>query len=238
MCEPERLSSLSVFFPAHNESGNIERVVRAALECCSGLTNSLEVIVVDDGSVDNTADLVCKMADQDPRVRLVRHEVNRGYGGALKTGLASASGDYVFYTDADGQFDIAEIDCLIPLLAQADLVAGYRLHRSDPWHRLLNARLYHLLIRTLFGLNVRDVDCAFKLLRREMLDRFPLRSEGALISAEFLLRAQASGYRIAEIGVHHYPRTWGNASGAKLSVIARMFVELFRFKIELLRERS
>ena len=230
------LTSLSVFFPAHNEAGNIERVVRSTLEVCSSLTDRLEVIVVDDGSTDDTPTVVKGLAESDPRVRLVRHEVNRGYGSAVKTGLKSARGDFIFYTDGDGQFDMAEIVHLIPLIESADLVAGYRIKRRDPWHRLLNARLYHLLIRALFGLKVRDVDCAFKLIRRPVVDSVSLKSEGALISAELLVRAQAAGFRIVEMGVHHYPRQWGSASGARLSVIIRMFAELFRFKRELSAE--
>lgn len=230
------LSSLSVFFPAQNEAGNIERVVRSALEICAPLTGVLEVIVVDDGSTDETPEIVAVLGQSDPRVRLVRHEVNRGYGGALKSGLAAATGDYIFYTDGDGQFDIHEIVALVPLLKQADLIAGYRIHRSDPWYRLVNARLYHWLIHALFGLKMKDVDCAFKLIKRAVVDSLKLTSEGALISAEFLLRAQRSGFRIVEVGVHHYPRQWGKASGARLSVILRMFVELFRFKQTLARE--
>lgn len=232
------LSSLSVFFPACNEAGNIERVVHSALEVCTPLAGWLEVIVVDDGSVDDTPRLVTALSKKDGRVRLVRHETNRGYGGAIKSGLEAARGDYVFYTDGDGQFDIAEITLLMDRLDGADLVAGYRIHRSDPPHRLINARLYHLLIRALFGLKMKDVDCAFKLLRRTILKSFTLKSEGALISAEFLLRTQAAGFRIVEIGVHHYPRQWGHASGARLSVILRTFVELFRFRQELLRQKS
>jgi len=231
----DRLPSLSVFFPAYNESGNIERVVNAALEACAPAANALEVIVVDDGSSDSTAQIVEAIAERDERVRLVRHPANRGYGAALKSGLTAATGEYIFYTDGDGQFDIAEISALIPLMRDADIAAGYRIHRSDPWYRLVNARLYHWLIRALFGLKMRDVDCAFKLLRRSVLSGMTLKSDGALISAEFLLRARAAGCRIVEIGVHHYPRQWGNASGARLSVILRMFAELIRFKLELLR---
>jgi glycosyltransferase involved in cell wall biosynthesis len=232
------LLSLSVFFPAHNEAGNIERVVRSAIETCGPLTRELEVIVVDDGSSDDTADIVRRLSESDARVRLVRHEVNRGYGGALKSGFKAARNEYVFFTDGDGQFDITEVRLLMPLLADADLVVGYRLRRSDPWYRLVNARLYHWLIRVLFGLSVRDVDCAFKLFRRSVLAGMELRSEGALISAEFLIRARAAGHPIAEVGVHHFPRQWGAASGARLAVIARMFWELFRFRMEMTRAKK
>jgi glycosyltransferase involved in cell wall biosynthesis len=225
-----RLPSLSIFFPCHNEEGNVERVVRRALEAASALTDDFEVIVVDDGSRDRTGKIADRLASENPRVRVVHHPRNRGYGGALQSGFASAKKDYVFFSDGDGQFDLAELPQLVELIqgGECDLAIGYRIHRADPFIRSLNAKLYKTLIRLLFGLQVRDIDCAFKLIHRPVLEKVALESEGALVSAEFLIKAKKAGFRIREAGVHHYPRQAGQQTGAKLSVILRTFREIAR----------
>jgi len=225
-----RLPSLSVFFPCHNEEGNVERVVRGALEVGASVTDDLEVIVVNDGSSDRTKELADRLAAEDPRVRAVHHPQNRGYGGALQSGFAAASKEYVFFSDGDGQFDLGELPRLVGLVAdgQCDLALGYRIKRADPFIRSLNAKLYKLLIRLLFGLKVRDIDCAFKLIHRPVLEQVHVESEGALVSAELLIKAKKSGFRMREAGVHHYPRQVGEQSGANLRVILRTFVEIGR----------
>lgn len=228
-----RLSSLSVFFPCHNEVDNIGGLVERTLAVLPTVAETYEVIVVNDGSKDGTRELADELAAQNPVVRAVHHEVNRGYGGALQSGFATAQYDYVFFTDGDGQFDVGEIGKLIALLDQADMALGWRIKRADHFVRLVNARAYKAMIRLLFGLKVRDIDCAFKLLPRRVLESIELRSLGALISAELLIKATHVGFTYAEVGVHHYPRTAGQQSGAKLSVILRMFRELWRMRAEL-----
>jgi glycosyltransferase involved in cell wall biosynthesis len=227
---PARLSSLSIFFPCHNEEGNVERVVGRALEVASTLADDFEVIVVDDGSRDRTGEIADRLASENHRVRVVHHPRNRGYGGAVQSGFAEARKDYVFFSDGDGQFDLGELPLLVELIqgGECDLAIGYRIHRADPFIRSLNAKLYKTLIRILFGLEVRDIDCAFKLIRRPVIEKVALESEGALVSAEFLIKARKAGFRICEVGVHHYPRQAGQQTGAKLGVILRTFREIGR----------
>ena len=224
---PTQLPSLSVFFPCHNEVGNLERLVASAQSVLPGFAREWEVILVDDGSTDGTAPLADRLAASEPHVRVVHHPVNRGYGGALQSGFAAARYDYVFFTDGDGQFDLAEIALLLPLVDQADLVLGHRLRRADPAHRRLYAFCYKLLIRTVLGLKVRDLDCAFKLIPRRVVDALALTSNGALISAELLLQAQRAGFTWTQVGVHHYPRQTGQQSGGSPRVILKMFRELW-----------
>ncbi|MDR5683106.1 MAG: glycosyltransferase family 2 protein [Armatimonadota bacterium] len=226
-------AGISAFFPAHNEEGNVETTVRNAVDVLSALGVPFEVIVVDDGSIDGTADVVLRLQREDPRVRLVRHDRNRGYGAALRTGFAAARHEWVFFSDADAQFDLREIGRLLPQTHKADVVVGYRLRRRDPFHRKLFGRMWNLLVRALFGLRVRDIDCAFKLLRRSLVADLPLRSEGAFVSTELLCRLSHRGARIMEVGVSHYPRRWGKPSGGNPRVVLRAFLELWRLRAEL-----
>jgi glycosyltransferase involved in cell wall biosynthesis len=222
--------NISLFFPAYNEAPNLEPVVTRAVETLRRLAGKWEVIIVDDGSRDNTPEIAARLVRDLPGVRHVRHDRNRGYGAAVKTGLKSAKLDWIFFTDGDGQFDIAELERLVPAAADADIVVGYRLDRQDPFLRKLNAFGWGTLVRTLFGLHgkVRDIDCAFKLFRRRVVDESEFKAEGAMISTELLVRAKKLGYRFREVGVHHYPRRAGQATGAKPAVILRAFKELFR----------
>ena len=221
------VESLTYFFPAFNEAGNVTPLVERALEVLQPYCRHLEVIIVDDGSTDGTQAEAEALAGNHPGVRYLRHEQNLGYGEALRTGLSAANGELVFYTDGDRQFDLLELDRLWPQLEVADVVAGYRLKRADPPHRLFIARTYNTIIRLLFGLRVHDVDCAFKLLRIEVAHRVRPHSGGAFFSAEFLLRARKLGYRMVEVGVTHYPRTVGRPKGATPAVILRTFREMF-----------
>ncbi len=231
------LDSLSVFFPAHNEEENIEPLVRSALAVLPAFARRFEVIVVDDGSTDGTREVAERLSREHPEVRCVSHPRNRGYGAALKTGFAEAGCEWVFFTDADRQFDLSELALLVSEAVRgADAVIGYRRRRRDPLHRSLNAAMYRLMLRVLFGLKVRDIDCAFKLLRADAVRSLPLRSEGALISAELLIRLLGRGARIREVGVTHYPRPAGRQSGASPRVVLRMFRELSGLARELRRE--
>lgn len=223
-----KLPSLSIFMPCYNEEANVERVTRAAIEAGIKVTDDLEVIIVNDGSRDRTGQIADTLAAADPRVRAAHNIPNQGYGGAVVRGLTEARKEWIFFTDGDGQFDMNEIPKLVALLDRCDFAVGYRIDRADPMMRKLNAWAWGTLVRFLFGLKVRDIDCAFKLLPRKLMQQIKLESRGALISTELLARAAKAGYRIEEIGVHHYPRTAGTQTGAKLGVILRAFKELFK----------
>lgn len=224
------MPSISAVLPAYNEEANITRTARAVAEVLEGLGVDYEVIVVDDGSKDHTAEVAQALSKQNPRVRLVQHGVNQGYGSALATGFAAATKELVFMTDGDAQFDVSELAKLLPLMDDADLAMGYRAPRKDPLIRRLNAFGWNLLGTTLFGYTARDVDCAFKLFRRSILDDICVQSRGATYTLEFLVRLKRKGYRIKEIPVKHLPRTAGAQTGARPDVIMRAFRELFEFR--------
>jgi glycosyltransferase involved in cell wall biosynthesis len=221
---------LSVFFPCYNEEANVETTTRKAVETCRKFTDELEVIIVNDGSRDRTGQIADELARELPEVRAVHNNPNLGYGGALQRGFREATLDWVFYTDGDGQFDFEEIPKLLPMLAEFDIISAYRLDRRDSFVRKLNAFCWTCLVNVVFGMRIRDIDCAFKIFPRELFDRIEMRSTGALIDAEVLARARYLGYRVGQIGVHHYERTAGSQTGANLRVIARAFVELFRLR--------
>lgn len=219
---------LSVFFPAYNEEANIGTTVSRAAAVLEELKADYEIIVVNDGSIDRTASVVENLMATNRRVRMVTHSPNRGYGGALKSGFYESRKELIFFTDGDGQFDFSEIKKLLPKIKEADLVVGYRLNRAEGLVRSINARLWTLLIRGLFGVRVRDIDCGFKLLKKEIIEKIPrLESDGALISDELLIKAQKAGFKVVEVGVHHYPRASGEPTGANVKVILRAFRELF-----------
>jgi glycosyltransferase involved in cell wall biosynthesis len=224
----ERPLSISVFFPCYNEQDNVGRTTQRAVEVLEGLGADFEILIVDDGSADQTSVRADAIAVGDSRVRVVHHPQNMGYGAALQSGIRAAKKEFIFFTDGDGQFDIGEIKLLLPLIKQNDLVCGYRLDRKDPFMRKLNGWMWTQLVNLLFGMRIRDIDCAFKLFRAEIFDGMKMSSSGALISAEILARATRRGFRVAEVGVHHYPRTAGKQTGAKLTVIIRAFRELFK----------
>jgi glycosyltransferase involved in cell wall biosynthesis len=220
--------SISVFFPCYNEQDNVRRVYESADKVLRSTGLDYELIFVNDGSKDRTAEVLESIAAKDPRVKVVHHPVNRGYGSALQSGFRTAAKKLIFFADGDGQFDISEMPPLLPFLGQYDIVAGYRLNRQDPAMRKLNAWCWTKLVCTLFRMNIRDIDCAFKLFRRTVFDNMELKSTGALISTEILARAKRRGFTIKQVGVHHFPRTAGTQTGAKLSVILRAFRELFK----------
>jgi glycosyltransferase involved in cell wall biosynthesis len=203
---------LSVFFPAYNDSGTIASMVIRAVQAASALTPDYEVIVVNDGSSDATAEIVDELARTYPHVRVVHHPKNRGYGGALQTGFRSATKELIFYTDGDAQYDPAEMDLLWRhMTAEADLVNGYKISRSDPLHRIIIGRVYHHMVSVLFGLTVRDVDCDFRLMRRSIFDRISLEKTSGVICLEMMKKIQDARFRIVEVPVHHYHRAFGQS---------------------------
>jgi glycosyltransferase involved in cell wall biosynthesis len=224
-----KVSSLSFFFPAFNEEAHVESLVRKAQELLPGLAHSWEIIPVNDGSTDGTGTILTRLAIEDPgHVHPVHHETNRGYGGAVISGFGHARYDLIFFTDGDRQFDLGELPLLIEKADEGDLIIGFRKNRRDPLGRRLNGFLWGALVNMLFGLKVRDVNCAFKLMKRRVMEKVELSSAGAMISTELLAKAHKEGFRVAEVGVTHYPRTAGKPTGANGKVIVRAFKELFK----------
>jgi glycosyltransferase involved in cell wall biosynthesis len=203
---------LSFFFPAFNDGGTIASLVIRAVQVTSRLTADFEVIVVNDGSTDDTAAILDELARTYPQVRVVHHAVNRGYGAALRTGFATASKELIGYTDGDAQYDPGELDVLWHRLTpDADLVNGYKISRADPLHRVIIGRIYHHVVKFLFRLQVRDVDCDFRLMRREIFDRIRLERDTGVICLEMMRKIQDAGFHIVEVPVHHYHRTHGRS---------------------------
>jgi len=227
--ERARPAGLSVFFPAYNDSGTIASMVIRAVQAASKLTQDYEVIVVNDGSSDATAQIADELAEKYPRVRVVHHPVNRGYGGALQTGFRSATKELIFYTDGDAQYDPAELaDLWNGMTPDADLVNGYKISRSDPLHRIIIGRLYHHIVSTMFGLSVRDVDCDFRLMRRSIFDRIELHKTSGVICLEMMKKIEDAGFRIVEVPVHHYHRAFGKSQFFNFRRIAKTGVDVMR----------
>ncbi|MFQ6101567.1 MAG: glycosyltransferase family 2 protein [Anaerolineae bacterium] len=230
------MSDLSIVLPAYNEEANVEKAVEHVSAVARQLGMEYEIILVNDGSTDRTGEIGRELIQRIPGFRLVEHYPNRGYGGALKAGFAAASGELIAFFPADKQFDFREISLLLDRLDKADIVSGYRAERQDNFVRKLFAFGWNTLMRLLFGHLCRDIDCGFKLFRREILEHVRLISDGAMIDTEFLAGAKARGYRIADVSVTHLPREVGEATGANLKVIARAFRDLLRFRLRLSRE--
>ncbi|HUW20685.1 MAG TPA: glycosyltransferase family 2 protein [Sedimentisphaerales bacterium] len=233
---PKTGVSISVFFPCYNEQDNVVRTTQQALDVLEKINADFEIIIVDDGSADATGRIADEIAAQNSRVKVVHHPTNRGYGAALQSGFKAAAKELVFYTDGDGQFDISEMPPLLPLMQQYDIVTCYRLNRQDNLIRKINAWCWTKLVCLLFGMRVRDIDCAFKLYKRKLFDEITLLSSGALIDTEVLARAVRKGYTLTQKGVHHYPRRAGKQTGANLKVILRAFKELFRLHSKIRKE--
>jgi glycosyltransferase involved in cell wall biosynthesis len=218
-----------VFFPAYNDSGTIASLVITALKTARRLTPDFEIIIVDDGSADTTAEIADELARTYPEVRVVHHSRNRGYGGALRTGFATATRDLVFYTDGDAQYDPSEMGALWAAFSDdVDLVNGYKISRSDPLHRIIIGRIYHHTVRLLFGLRVRDVDCDFRLMRRTIFDRITLHKDSGVICLEMMKKIQDAGFRITEVPVHHYHRAYGRSQFFNIRRLFRTALDVAR----------
>jgi glycosyltransferase involved in cell wall biosynthesis len=234
---PSLVASISMVLPAYNEEANIALAVERADAALAATGLDCELIVVDDGSRDGTAEILQRLSGRFARLRAVHLDVNQGYGGALRAGFTAARYDWIFQSDSDNQFDYGELARLVPLAAHADFVAGYRSRRSDPLQRRINGWGWNFLITLLFGRVVRDIDCAFRLFNRQILNDMHLESNGAMISTELLVGTKVRGYRIAEVAVTHLPREGGHPTGANPAVIFRAFRDLLRYRIELGRPR-
>jgi glycosyltransferase involved in cell wall biosynthesis len=224
------LAGVSIVLPCHNEAPNLAAAVRMASEAGRRHALAHEVIVVDDGSRDRTLQIATALAAADPSVHVVVHPGNRGYGAALRSGIAAARQPWILLTDSDLQFDLAELERFVPLASDHDAIVGYRIDRRDPYGRIVAAAVWNELVHRVFKLPVRDVDCAFKLIRRSLLHGLPLESEGATISTELLVQLLGRDARLAELGVHHRPRTAGRQSGTSPRVVARAVRELLALR--------
>jgi len=225
---------ISIVLPAYNERENLPEVVARAFEVMPQLVDSFEVIVVDDGSGDGTRELATELlAEHYPAMRLAVHERNRGYGAAIRTGFAHARGDLVFYTDADRQFDLSDLEHFLPLMDEWDLIVGFRVYRYDTVLRSMLSWIYNRIVRVLFRVRVRDVDCAFKLFSREVLEKITIESDDFFVDAELVAKARKWNFRLLEKGVRHYPRVAGETTvGASdipetLKRIAQMWKRIY-----------
>jgi len=226
--------SISVFFPAYNDGGTIASMVISALLTLRQLTDDYEVIVVNDGSADYTPQVLDELAEMYEQVRVIHHEQNKGYGGALRTGFSSATKELIFYTDGDAQYDPRELKVLYPALVEGvDMVNGYKISRSDPWYRTVIGRIYHWTVKLSFGLRLRDVDCDFRLMRRAIFDRVHLESSSGVICVEMMKKIQDAGFVIAEAPVHHYHRVYGRSQFFNFGRIFRVGRDLLKLWLQL-----
>jgi glycosyltransferase involved in cell wall biosynthesis len=227
-------ASLSIFFPAYNDAGTIASLALIAHMTARELTDDYEVIVIDDGSPDHTGELLDEMARSFPWLKVVHHGTNRGYGGALRTGFATASKELVFYTDGDAQYDPRELTRLYQAFSpEVDFVNGIKIARQDPFHRKVIGRIYHTFVKTMFGLRLQDVDCDFRLMRRSVFEKVVLTRSSGVICVELMKKVQDHGFRIAQVGVHHYHRTYGKSQFFNFPRVARTLADLTRLWFEL-----
>jgi glycosyltransferase involved in cell wall biosynthesis len=234
---PAPAPSVSAFFPAYHDWGTIASQVLLVSRVLRELTDDWEVIVVDDGSTDHTGEVLQELEKACPRLRVVTHPANRGYGGALRSGFAAATKEWVFYTDGDAQYDVRELRLLWQAREGADLVNGFKIARSDPLHRILVGRLYHWLVKTAFGLEARDVDCDFRLIRRSSLDAFRLTRDTGLICVELVTKLEKCGFRSRYVAVHHYHRLHGRSQFFNFRRVAQVALGLGRLWWELVVRR-
>lgn len=215
--------SVSIFYPCYNDWGTMGSMVLFTVETARKLDLDYEITIVDDGSEPHTLELLDEIAQRFPEVRIIRHEANRGYGGALRTGFSSATKEWVFYTDGDAQYDVRELELLLAKAGpDVDLVQGYKITRHDPLYRIIVGRIYHWVVRVAFGLNIRDTDCDFRLIRRALFDKITLIHDSGVICAEMMTKMQRAGARVVEVPVHHYQRAHGKSQFFNFPRIARV----------------
>ena len=222
-----KLTSVTALFPAYNDAGTIPSMVIMAFKALPLVTDDYEVVVVNDGSQDYTAEVLAELAGLYPRLRVITHPRNRGYGAALRTGFSQASKDWIFYTDGDAQYDPHELVQLAAALRDdVDIVNGYKISRSDPPHRVIIGRLYHYLVKWVFGLPLRDTDCDFRLFRRGLFERVTLESDSGTIALELVKKFHDAGARFVEVPVHHYHRAYGQSQFFNFRRLVRTAVQL------------
>lgn len=221
---------VSVFFPAYNDAPSLPPLIGKTFAVLEEQVADFEVIVVNDGSADNTAEVLQSLAAKyGPRMRIVTHAVNRGYGGALRSGFAAATKEFVFYTDGDGQYDVGELPKLLALMTpNVSFVNGYKIERNDPWHRIWIGKAYNRFARLMFHVRLRDIDCDFRLIRRSLLDLIHLESTSGTVCVELVRKLELCGMKVEEVGVHHYPRIHGKSQFFRIRSLATTFYQLFR----------
>jgi glycosyltransferase involved in cell wall biosynthesis len=231
------IREISVFFPAYNEEKNIKKTVLNAESILKKIADKYEILIIDDGSRDNTSGIIKPLAASNKSIRLIRHEVNKGYGAALISGFYNCKYELIAFMDSDGQFDFSEIVKFIDVQKKtnADLIIGYYIKRRVSLFRILNSKIWQFLVMILFGLKVKDIDCGFKLVKKKVIEKIPkLESQrGAFITTEFLVKAKSEKFKITEIPVSHYLRNEGEATGAKIEVIISSFRDLFKLRHKL-----
>lgn len=221
------MAGISVFFPAYNDGATIASLVITAARTCAALTDDYEIIVIENGSTDNTVEILEALAPQVEHLRVLTHRQPLGYGGALRKGFATATKELVFYTDSDGQYDPSELPLLVEALTpDVDIVNGYKISRSDPFGRVIIGKVYHHAMKLLFGFKIRDVDCDFRLIRRTVFDTVKLESYSGSVCVEFVAKAQDLGFRFAEVPVHHYHRAHGKSQFFNFPRIAQTVRQL------------
>ena len=232
--KPGSDKGISVFFPAYNDGGTIASMVLSAILVLQSLTDDYEVIVVNDGSSDYTKEILDELEERYDPVRIVHHERNRGYGGALRTGFATASKDFIFYTDGDAQYDVRDLPALWEEMRDGvDMVQGYKIDRSDPLHRVVIGRIYHWMTNLAFGLHLKDVDCDFRLMRSSIFDDVRLESDSGVICVEMMKKIRDAGFEISEVPVHHYHRAYGKSQFFNIGRILRVARDLSKLWLEL-----
>jgi glycosyltransferase involved in cell wall biosynthesis len=231
----QKFRSLSVFFPAYNDAPSLPPLIGKTFAVLREHVEDFEVIVINDGSQDNTGDVLAALREQHgPQMRVITHEQNRGYGGALRSGFQVAKKEFVFYTDGDGQYDVGELPLLLGKVTPATgLVNGYKLERHDPAHRVWIGKIYNFCARLLFRIHIRDIDCDYRLIRRDLLEKIHLVSTSGTICVELVRKIEISGCGVVEVGVHHYPRLYGRSQFFRLPSLARTFFELLRLWLRL-----
>lgn len=229
----QKIRELSVFFPAFNEEKNISSTVEKARVVLEDLKTTYEILIINDGSTDNTASIADDLAKKYSKVKVI-HQKNGGYGMALRSGFENANYDWIVYTDGDGQFDFAEVIKFLKITDSNDLIIGFRIKRRDPFVRLVLAKGWAILLLIFFGLRLRDVDCGFKMVKKEVIKKIsPLEStRGGMINAELAIKASKNGFKIAQVGVNHYPRLYGKPTGAGMKVIINSFLELLKLRLQ------
>lgn len=225
----KKIKEISVFFPTYNEERNIKKVVKKTKKELIKIADKWEILIVNDGSTDNTLKIAEKLAKSDKNVKVVNHKVNQGYGSALKSGFKSAKYSWVAFTDSDGQFDFSEINKFLPFTKTHDVILGYRLKRADSIMRQLYTFVWGMLPRVLWGLNAQDYSCGFKLIKKKVFNEIqPLIGEEKVTQIEMLVKAKRAGFKFAEVGVHHYPREYGKQTGANIKVVTKSISDLFK----------
>ena len=230
IARPRDFPSLSVFFPAYNDAPSLPGLLAKTFAALEAHVADYEVIVVDDGSRDDTVAVLERLRGlYSPRLRVVTHPQNRGYGGALRSGLEAATKEFVFYTDGDSQYDVGELPRLLELVGpDTGLVNGYKLERRDPAHRIWIGKTYNFCARLLFGIRIRDIDCDYRLIRRALLERIHLTSTSGTICVELVRKLEMTGCGVVETGVHHYARLYGKSQFFRVRSLATTLYELAR----------